>query len=45
MISLDAISAKIDAVTRDGVQEMADTLYDEERFTTVIFHPDGKRNR
>jgi len=42
LITLDAIIAKIDAVTKDEVQEMAEGLFVEERFATVIFHPNGK---
>jgi predicted Zn-dependent peptidase len=42
LITLDAIIAKIDAVTKDEVQEMAEGLFVEDRFATVIFHPDGK---
>ena len=44
LISLNAITEKIDAVTRDEVQEMADNLFDEDRFVTVIFHPNGKHD-
>jgi predicted Zn-dependent peptidase len=42
LITLDAIIAKIDAVTKDEVQEMAEGLFVEDRFATVIFHPNGK---
>jgi predicted Zn-dependent peptidase len=42
LITLDAIIAKIDAVKKDEVQEMAEGLFVEERFATVIFHPNGK---
>jgi predicted Zn-dependent peptidase len=42
LITLDAIIAKIDAVTKDEVQEMAEGLFVENRFATVIFHPNGK---
>lgn len=43
LITLDTIIAKIDAVTRDEVQEIAEELFAEDRFATVIFHPDGKQ--
>jgi predicted Zn-dependent peptidase len=42
LISLDTIIEKIDAVTKDEVQEIAEGLFIEDRFATVIFHPDGK---
>jgi predicted Zn-dependent peptidase len=42
LIILDAIIAKINAVTQDEVQEMAEGLFVENRFATVIFHPKGK---
>jgi predicted Zn-dependent peptidase len=42
LITLDAIIAKIDAVTKDEVQEMAEVLFVEDRFATVIFHPNEK---
>jgi predicted Zn-dependent peptidase len=44
LITLDAIIAKIDAVTRENVQEMAEKLFVEDRFATVIFHPNGKHD-
>ncbi len=45
LISLDEIIAKIDAVTKDEVQEIAEELFVEDRFATVIFHPDeNKKN-
>lgn len=43
LISLDSITAKINAVTREDVQEMAERLFEENQFTTIIFHPDKKR--
>jgi predicted Zn-dependent peptidase len=42
LVTLDAIIKKINAVTRDDVQEIADELFNEDRFVTVIFHPNGK---
>jgi predicted Zn-dependent peptidase len=42
LITLDAIIAKIDAVAKDEVQELAEELFIEDRFATVIFHPNGK---
>jgi predicted Zn-dependent peptidase len=42
LITLDTIIAKIDAVQRDEVQELAERLFVEDRCATVIFHPDGK---
>jgi predicted Zn-dependent peptidase len=42
LLTLDTIIAMIDAVTKDEVQEMAEGLFVEDRFTTVIFHPNGK---
>jgi len=45
LISLDEIIAKIDAVTKDEIQEIAEELFVEDRFATVIFHPDeNKKN-
>jgi predicted Zn-dependent peptidase len=41
LISLDTIIQKIDAVTRDEVQETAEGIFKEDRFATVIFHPNG----
>ena len=41
LISLDAIIQKIDAVTREDVQETAEGLFQEDHFATVIFHPNG----
>ena len=41
LIELDTITNKIDAVTQDEVQETAEELFDEDRFATVIFHPNG----
>ncbi|MCX6121396.1 MAG: pitrilysin family protein [Ignavibacteriales bacterium] len=41
LISLDTIIHKIDAVTREEVQEIAEGLFKEDRFATVIFHPNG----
>jgi predicted Zn-dependent peptidase len=41
LISLDTIAQKIDAVTREEVQETAEGLFQEDRFATVIFHPNG----
>ena len=41
LIELDAITKKIDAVTRDNVQNTAEELFKEDRFATVIFHPNG----
>ncbi len=43
LITLDTIIAKINAVTKDEVQEIAEDLFAEDRFATVIFHPDGKQ--
>ncbi|MGD0038394.1 MAG: pitrilysin family protein [Bacteroidota bacterium] len=42
LIALDAIIKKIDAVTREDVQATAEELFKEDRFATVIFHPNGK---
>lgn len=42
-ISLDTILEKIDSVGKNEVQEMAERLFVEDRFATVIFHPDGKQ--
>jgi predicted Zn-dependent peptidase len=42
LIGLDTIIKNINAVTRDDVQEIAEELFDEGRFATVIFHPNGK---
>jgi predicted Zn-dependent peptidase len=44
LIALDSIIQKIEAVTRDEVKETAEYLFDEDRFATVIFHPNGDRN-
>ena len=41
LIGLDTIIEKIDAVTREEVQEIAEELFKEDRFATVIFHPNG----
>ena len=41
LITLDTIIAKIDAVKREEVQETAEELFNEDRFATVIFHPNG----
>jgi predicted Zn-dependent peptidase len=41
LIALDTITSRIDAVTRDDVQETAEELFNEDRFATVIFHPNG----
>jgi predicted Zn-dependent peptidase len=41
LIALDEIVKNIDAVTRDQVQEIAAGLFSEDRFATVIFHPNG----
>ena len=41
LIALDTIIKKIDEVTREEVQETADELFREDRFATVIFHPNG----
>jgi predicted Zn-dependent peptidase len=41
LIALDDIIKNIDAVTRDQVQEIAEGLFLEDRFATVIFHPNG----
>ena len=41
LIALDTIIKKIDGVTREEVQETADELFREDRFATVIFHPNG----
>jgi predicted Zn-dependent peptidase len=41
LISLDTIINKIDAVTREEVQEIAEDLFKEDHFATVIFHPNG----
>jgi predicted Zn-dependent peptidase len=43
LIELDTIVQKIDAVTRDEVKETAEHLFNEDRFATVIFHPNGNR--
>ena len=42
LIALDTIMKRIDGVTREEVQEIADELFREDRFATVIFHPNGK---
>jgi predicted Zn-dependent peptidase len=42
LITLDTIIKKIDAVKNDEVQEIAERLFVEDRFATVIFHPNGK---
>jgi predicted Zn-dependent peptidase len=36
---VDTIIEKVDSVTKDDVQELADALFIEERFATVIIHP------
>jgi predicted Zn-dependent peptidase len=41
LISLDTIIHKIETVTREDVQEIAEGLFNEDRFATVIFHPNG----
>ena len=41
LIELDAIIKKIDAVTKDDVHDTAEELFNEDRFVTVIFHPNG----
>ncbi|MBN1399141.1 MAG: insulinase family protein [Bacteroidetes bacterium] len=43
LISLDSIIANIDAVTRDDIREIAEDLFNENRYATVIFHPDGSQ--
>jgi predicted Zn-dependent peptidase len=43
LIPLDTITSKIDAVKRDEVQSIAEYLFDEDKFSTIIFHPDGKQ--
>ncbi|MBI5464021.1 MAG: insulinase family protein [Ignavibacteriales bacterium] len=40
--SLDAITKKIDAVMPDSIQDIAQELFQEDRFSTVIFTPNGK---
>jgi predicted Zn-dependent peptidase len=42
LMALDTIIAKINAVSRDEVQEIAERLFVEDRYATVIFHPNGK---
>ena len=42
LISLDSITEKIDAVTREDVHEIAERLFEEDRFATIIIHPDEK---
>jgi predicted Zn-dependent peptidase len=42
LIPLDAISSKIEQVTCAEVQEAAEQIFDENKFTTVIFHPNDK---
>lgn len=41
LIALDTIINKIDAVSREEVQETAEELFKEDRFATVIFYPNG----
>ena len=41
LIALDTIIEKIDAVKQEDVQEIAEELFKEDRFATVIFHPNG----
>ena len=41
-IPLDEIIKNIDAVTLENIQETADEIFKEDRFVTVIFHPNGK---
>jgi len=41
-ISLDTIISGIEAVRREDVQEIAEQLFSEDRFATVIFHPTQK---
>jgi len=41
LVPLDTIIKNIDAVTQEEVQETAEELFKEDRFATVIFHPNG----
>ena len=41
LIALDEIIKNIDAVTQEDVQEIAEELFKEDHFATVIFHPNG----
>jgi predicted Zn-dependent peptidase len=41
LIALDTIIKKIDAVTREEVKEIAEELFKEDRFASVIFHTNG----
>jgi predicted Zn-dependent peptidase len=43
LMALDTIIAKINAVKHDEVQEIAENLFDENKYATVIFHPSGKK--
>jgi predicted Zn-dependent peptidase len=39
-IPLETIISRINNVTRDEVQEIADQIFREDRFSTIIIHPD-----
>ena len=41
LISMDSIIAKIESVTRENIQNIANEVFDENRCATVIFHPEG----
>jgi predicted Zn-dependent peptidase len=42
LMALDTIIAKINAVKLEQVQDIAEKLFVENRYATVIFHPNGK---
>jgi predicted Zn-dependent peptidase len=42
LMALDTIIAKINNVECDDVQELAEQLFDESRYATIIFHPNGR---
>lgn len=41
LIPIDTIISKIDAVTQNEVLEIAENIFNEDHFVTVIFHPNG----
>ncbi len=45
LISLDTILKKTDAVKQEEVMEIAEDVFDEERFVTVIIRPSGDAER
>ncbi len=44
LIAVDTIIEKVENVKREDVQEIAEELFNEDRFATVIFHPNGNHD-